>query len=116
MKKQSKKMRYHRQYLQRWLQDGAYAGGLCEQCGEPLVFLFRYDAICCPVCNRWLDRVCSDPECPYCSQRPATPAECLEKVVILPDKSYFIRRYEKRLKGRRIQKKRLRIRSGIYDW
>lgn len=116
MKKQTKKMRHHREYLQRWLENGVYAGGHCDQCGEKLILLFRHDAVCCPACNQWLDKSCSDPECPYCSGRPATPAECLEATSILPDKNDFIRRYEKRLKGKRIQKKRLKIKKGgIYD-
>lgn len=116
MKKRTKSYRKHNEYLRKWLKAGGYAGGRCEECGEKLILLFRYDADCCPGCNRWIDPRCSDPECPFCQNRPQTPAEALEweqDTMASPAgvvrKEYCIRQYERALRGeqrkeRRIQK------------
>lgn len=32
------------------------------------------DALFCPECDVWLESVCSDLECHYCSRRPALPS------------------------------------------
>ena len=62
-------------YLRRWLRAGVYAGGYCECCNQPLVLIFRYDAVCCPQCNQWIDEKCGDPDCCFCGSRPDTVIE-----------------------------------------
>lgn len=32
-----------------------------------------YDAKGCLACDTWAEDICSDPDCPMCSKRPATP-------------------------------------------
>lgn len=107
MKKKIKGYRNHRAYLKKWLRVGAYAGGSCEVCGEKLILMFRYDAVCCPGCNQWIDPCCSDPECPFCQKRPETPWEVLETAPGQLDlserenpKEYCTRQYEKNIKGK----------------
>ena len=49
--------------------------GVCPYCGRNQVFLINYyDAKGCLFCNQWLDKTCSDPNCPFCANRPVTPA------------------------------------------
>ena len=48
--------------------------GTCPFCGSSPVFLINlYDAKACFFCNQWLENACSDPECPFCANRPASP-------------------------------------------
>ncbi|MCD7991647.1 MAG: toxin-antitoxin system protein [Clostridia bacterium] len=94
--KNSKRRRRHQGYMRRWLRDGAYAGGHCERCNEPLVLIFRYDAVCCPQCNQWVDEKCGDPDCCFCGGRPDTPAEALLSEGPSITKDYYIKKYEKR--------------------
>ena len=50
----------------------------CPQCEQSHLFqYYRFDADFCPVCNEWFSPACSDPKCPYCANRPDTPAEAL---------------------------------------
>lgn len=50
----------------------------CPECGEESLFNFdKYDAVCCMSCDIWIDKVCGEPDCPYCSGRPAAPSEAL---------------------------------------
>lgn len=92
--------------MNQWLKAGTYAGGFCENCGGRLILFFKYDAVCCPGCNQWIDPQCGDPECPYCSCRPQTPADALEEERGRPDftpaadqKAYCIRQYERSARG-----------------
>lgn len=110
MKKKSKNSHFRYQYLKRWLKDGTYAGGRCEKCGERLILLYRYDAVCCPACNQWLDEKCGDPQCTFCSGRPDMPEETFGAFredpfstgsVQKEKKAYCVRRYELDSKGRR---------------
>ncbi|MCP3922014.1 MAG: hypothetical protein GY714_05440 [Desulfobacterales bacterium] len=34
---------------------------------------YDHDAYFCPVCDKWLDSACSDPECRFCKNRPKFP-------------------------------------------
>ena len=53
-------------------------GGMCPICGQTDLYLYnRYDADFCYSCNEWISPSCNDPKCPYCSERPDTPAEAL---------------------------------------
>lgn len=36
---------------------------------------YEYDAVCCALCNVWLDTSCQDPDCEFCSIRPSTPLD-----------------------------------------
>lgn len=48
----------------------------CPKCGKKTILhIYQYDARCCTSCNEWLEDICSDPECPFCSKRPLTPYE-----------------------------------------
>lgn len=51
------------------------AAGACvcdlEQGGAPMA---KYDAYWCPACDVWLSKVCSDPNCGFCANRPAKPS------------------------------------------
>lgn len=52
--------------------------GECPHCGKHQIFLInRYDALACMACNRWLEKACSDPKCPFCANRPESPAGAL---------------------------------------
>ena len=31
------------------------------------------DAICCALCNEWLETTCTEPYCEYCTLRPVKP-------------------------------------------
>jgi hypothetical protein len=46
----------------------------CIQCKRIAIFLEDFDALCCLVCNVWLEGKCSDETCTYCCIRPDLPA------------------------------------------
>lgn len=100
MKKRLSKKRRHFSYINKWLQNGLRTGKRCETCGEYHIFLFEFDAICCPVCNIWIDEKCGDPQCYFCAARPDTPAEGLIKLKPVDLKSIYIKRYERSHKAR----------------
>ena len=55
---------------------GWYSGSECRKCGKKTILqIEKYDSWCCITCNEWRDDVCGDPDCPFCSKRPATPYE-----------------------------------------
>ena len=57
---------------------GNFYQGLCPECGnQKLFYYFRYDAEACLQCDLWLAPKCSDPDCPYCANRPDSPEEAL---------------------------------------
>ena len=67
--------------------------GACPICGNSPVFMINcYDAVACLYCNTWLEKACSDPECPFCANRPETPAGAF---FLLKDR---VRRYEQLLR------------------
>lgn len=45
----------------------------------------EYDAMCCALCNTWLEENCQDETCEFCQRRPMTPftQEQHEKVLEL---------------------------------
>jgi hypothetical protein len=45
----------------------------CNRCDQRLLMSDEFDASYCGRCNRWIDSKCSDPQCGYCSKRPARP-------------------------------------------
>jgi hypothetical protein len=49
---------------------------VCERCVGDLLYCNRHDAYFCLVCDLWVERSCSDPECPYCPGRPDKPSGC----------------------------------------
>lgn len=44
-----------------------------HSCGARRVYYDDFDAYFCPECNEWLEHVCSDALCSYCSNRPPSP-------------------------------------------
>lgn len=77
MRKKKRVLRYKAK-LKRWSGYGAYLKSKCQICEtESLFFYDRFDAVCCLNCDEWMDKACSNPDCPYCSRRPATPSEAL---------------------------------------
>ena len=60
----------------KWKTIGWPSESVCSKCGQKTIYhIYRYDAWCCISCNEWLDEICSDPNCPFCSRRPETPYE-----------------------------------------
>jgi hypothetical protein len=43
------------------------------KCGTKIVYSSEYDAYYCDYCNEWMESKCDDPNCEYCTIRPATP-------------------------------------------
>lgn len=67
--------------------------GACPICGSSPIFMINcYDARACLYCNTWLEKACSDPNCPFCANRPESPAGAF---FLLKDK---IRRHEQLLR------------------
>ncbi len=60
----------------KWKLIGWYSDSECRKCGKKAILqIEKYDSWCCITCNEWLDDVCGDPDCPFCSKRPETPYE-----------------------------------------
>lgn len=57
--------------VQGWVADGS----ACPKCNATKIYHEGFDAHFCPECNEWQEPACSDPECDYCSQRPAHPLQ-----------------------------------------
>ena len=79
-------MKNRKNYLKRrkrnyeWKQIGMFAINptrACDKCGrlDGIIQIYKYDAWACINCNEWLEPVCSDPNCYFCSNRPAAPYE-----------------------------------------
>lgn len=34
-----------------------------------------YDSYFCPICDIWLEPLCDDPECPFCTAIPLRPSQ-----------------------------------------
>ena len=119
MKKKTKNYKKQREFIKQWLKAGMYAGGFCETCGGRLILFFKHDAVCCPGCNQWIDLRGGDPECPYCSQRPQTPADALEEersrldfTQTADQKEYCIRQYERSARGEHRKAEKIRYRES----
>ncbi|TPG12240.1 hypothetical protein EAH86_20230 [Pedococcus bigeumensis] len=52
------------------------AMSVCEVCVSDLLYCDRHDAYLCPLCDRWQESACTDPECTYCLGRPDRPSLC----------------------------------------
>lgn len=60
----------------KWKLIGWHSDSVCPKCGQKAIYqIYKYDALCCVSCNEWLEKACSDPDCPFCSRRPQTPYE-----------------------------------------
>ena len=35
----------------------------------------KHDAWYCPLCGEWISKICNDPYCEYCKDRPDKPLE-----------------------------------------
>lgn len=46
----------------------------CE-CGTQQKYDENYDAVYCPACKVWLEKVCQDKDCEFCVGRPERPGE-----------------------------------------
>ena len=44
-------------YRKRWRTVGGFLEELCKSCKEPLLYYYRYDAMCCPCCNEWKEKI-----------------------------------------------------------
>lgn len=50
------------------------------KCGcEPIEYIHneKHDAYYCGGCNKWLEKVCNEPDCDYCKGRPDKPSEAV---------------------------------------
>lgn len=50
----------------------------CLNCGQLAEYSKDYDSYYCLYCNHWLDKLCTDSECEYCTKRPETPNLLIE--------------------------------------
>jgi hypothetical protein len=48
----------------------------CERCVADLLYCDVHDAYFCPICDRWIESACGDPDCTYCVGRAPTPSGC----------------------------------------
>ena len=46
----------------------------CDVCGTEKNYNSKYDSYYCILCNTWLEKTCSDPDCDFCVQRPEKPS------------------------------------------
>ena len=60
----------------------ARAEKACDRCGEKIVRNERHDSYLCSSCDEWLEKVCRDKECEFCSDRPVSPSEALKNAHI----------------------------------
>jgi len=49
---------------------------VCDRCVGDLLYCMKHDAYLCPVCDRWTEAPCADPNCDYCPARPSRPSKC----------------------------------------
>lgn len=45
----------------------------CPVCGKQYKYSEKYNSLYCPKCLRWMEPICSDRKCCYCSKRPKYP-------------------------------------------
>lgn len=46
---------------------------VCESCNLSTSLDVGYDSYICSLCNKWIEKQCSDDECEYCVGRPDNP-------------------------------------------
>lgn len=69
-----------------WNLIGGHLDSKCQVCGNKTIFeIYKYDVLCCISCNKWLKDVCGDPNCPFCAERPETPYEAYDYLLLLAD-------------------------------
>lgn len=87
-------------YERRWLLFGSLSSVKCPQCSGRLLYFDRYDALCCPRCNRWHESKCGDADCEFCARRPETPDMGLHEPnnYHFDRKRLFLKKYGDRLK------------------
>ena len=75
--KNSKRFKRYKFYLKKWDNFGVRQDEICPLCGKAdgMFYYERLDAVCCVLCNEWIDEKCGDTDCPYCAARPDTPYE-----------------------------------------
>ncbi len=101
---------------QKWYELGSYLNEKCQKCGQKILFMYQYDAHCCILCNEWLDSVCDDPNCSFCSQRPQTPYEAYYKIEIPFDrKSWRQEKYGHKTNGTKRHKKKKELLTDILE-
>ena len=77
MKNRKRSLCYYKNQ-NKWNLYGSWFPKICPYCGnEKLYIYWKYDAVCCPCCDIWIEKACSDPNCEYCAKRPSTPSEAL---------------------------------------
>ena len=48
----------------------------CQECGAmSRIYNEKFDAYFCAVCDKWLEKECSDQTCVLCPNRPEKPSE-----------------------------------------
>jgi hypothetical protein len=47
--------------------------GKCKRCFKTYTYINQYEALACLRCNYWLENVCDDEDCDFCSFRPTRP-------------------------------------------
>jgi hypothetical protein len=57
---------------------------LCPNCNNTGKYLEYFDSFYCPDCDNWLEPICEDKECRYCSDRPEKPS-----LQFLPNKKTY---------------------------
>lgn len=73
MKKRKAKKTFHH----KWKNYVLDTKSKCADCNGKILYFCKYDADFCPQCNEWISVHCSDSECSYCAERPATPLDAL---------------------------------------
>lgn len=98
MQKRSRRKRW---LYGRWLRAGHFTQSRCKVCGGRLLYFTRYDALCCPGCDAWRERACSDPACEFCAARPPHPGDGLFVLPPTPVSVKYnrIKRYERRMRS-----------------
>lgn len=48
---------------------------VCKRCKKPGVRNEKHDVYACAECDVWLEEICEDPYCEFCSGRPDKPSE-----------------------------------------
>lgn len=85
--KNGKRYRRYKARIRNLSKSNTMLSSVCLNCNSNNIFYYdRFDAECCLLYDIWLEKVCGDPSCPYCSKRPATPSETFFSEEIQYDK------------------------------
>ena len=47
---------------------------VCDDCNGEREYSIRFDAYYCKLCDKWLEIMCGDPNCAFCTERPLFPS------------------------------------------